>query len=319
MKLIQRLRRKAAQLLFPRPIFATDDVKIGRHVTFGRNVVFNCSRVRIGDGVSFGDNIIVNSDVFEIGDYGTIYDYCFFPGPGTLRIGHNFWLGTSCIVDAQGGTTIGNNVGAGAHSQLWTHIQFGDVAYGCRFHGSRSLVIQDDVWLVGHCLVSPVHIGARSIAMLGSVVTRDMEPDHCYAGVPAKDMTDKFGPQFKISTVETRVAYLARRLDEFTQETGTDGIRERVKVVARAEDMNGGGEGVTVFNVADRTYLKLGTRLEYRLMRFLLPDAKFLPVEETGTHHHRSPPRSARQPTTQPVPARVRRSPHARSADLHVR
>lgn len=34
----------------------------------------------------------------------------------------------------------------------------------------------------------------------------------------------------------------------------------------------------TVFCVGDRTYLKQRTRFERRLIRFLLPDAKFLPV-----------------------------------------
>ena len=86
---VKQLAGKIGHTLLGKPYFTTDDVKIGRHVSFGRNVVFNCKRVRIGDGVLFQDNITVNSDVFEIGDYGTVYRNCFFPGPGELRIGHN--------------------------------------------------------------------------------------------------------------------------------------------------------------------------------------------------------------------------------------
>jgi hypothetical protein len=33
-----------------------------------------------------------------------------------------------------------------------------------------------------------------------------------------------------------------------------------------------------VLNVADRTYLKRGSDLERRVLRFLLPDAKFVPA-----------------------------------------
>jgi len=102
--------------MFNRPKFATSDVKIGRNVVFGKNVVFNCKRVRIGDGCVFMNNIKVDSEVFEIGDYGKIYDYCFFPGPGHLKIGHNLFLGTGCVVDSKGDTSIGNNVGIGAYS-----------------------------------------------------------------------------------------------------------------------------------------------------------------------------------------------------------
>jgi len=54
-----------------------------------------------------------------IRDFATIYPGCFFPGLGNLTIGHNFWLGANSIIDSQGGTTVGNNVGIGAYRQLW--------------------------------------------------------------------------------------------------------------------------------------------------------------------------------------------------------
>lgn len=278
MGLIQRIARSALRLLARRPIFASHDVVIGRDVEFGDDVHFACKRVRIGDGVRFGSRIRVECDDFEIGDHGTIYDDCFFPGPGRLQIGHNFWLGKGCIIDAQGGTTIGDNVGIGAGSQLWTHMKYGDVMAGCRFHGSQPLVIEDDAWLVGHCLVSPVHIGARSVAMLGSVVTRDLKPDHCYAGVPAEDASARFGSQFRETTPEERRSYLEARIEELSLRPEFAELRGQVRIVTRREDMADAGEGVTVFNVVDRTYTKQGSPLELLLLRALLPDAKFVPL-----------------------------------------
>jgi len=260
------------------PYFATRDVQIGRNVSFGKNVVFNCKRVRIGDGVVFQDNIIVNADIFEIGDYGTIYRYCFFSGPGELKIGHNFWLGVSSIVDSKGGTTIGNNVGIGPHSQLWGHMIYGDVMAGCRFHNVKPLEIKNDVWIVGHCLVSPVKIGDRSMAMLGSLVTSDMKADHTYAGVPAKDITEKIGPQFKVTSIDERVTYLENRLEEFAERYKTGRIEGFAKIVTNSDQMDKVGENITVFNVVDRTYVKRRTTLENNLIHFLLPDAKFIPV-----------------------------------------
>lgn len=55
------------------------------------------------------------------------------------------------------------------------------------------MVVEDGVWFVGHCLVSPIRAKARSMAMLGSVVTKDMDHNRIYAGTPAKDITDKVG------------------------------------------------------------------------------------------------------------------------------
>lgn len=267
------------QKMSRRPYFASGDVRIGKRVTLGRNVVFNCRKVRLGDGVTIHDNVVVNSDVFELQDYGTVYGNCFFPGPGELTIGHNFWLGTGSIVDSQGGTRIGNNVGIGAYSQLWTHMAYGDVLYGCRFDEVKNMTIGQDVWFVGHCLVYSSQVGDRSMAMLGSVVTKDMEADRVYAGVPASDITKKTGPQFRPTSLEERVAYLRSRVKAFCDLHRLSDISAHVQIVSDQDQMKGGSGDITVFNVADRTYIKRGTKIEYELMRFLLPKTKFVPVE----------------------------------------
>jgi len=261
-----------------RPYFATDNVSIGKGVTIGQNVRFNCKRVIIGDGVVIQDNVRVDCDEFSVGDFATIYSGCFFPGPGILNIGHNFWLGAHCIVDSQGGTKIGNNVGIGAHSQLWTHMKFGDIAAGCRFHSKKPLTIEDDVWLVGHTLVSPVKIAARSMVMLGAVVTTDIPPDRVYAGTPAVDVTGKFGPQFKKEppTFLERKEFILGCLENAAKRLGIKDIASRVALVERYDDTLVSCE--VVINIMERTYRKRGTKFERKIIRSLLPDAKFLPI-----------------------------------------
>ena len=37
-----------------------------------------------------------------------------------------------------GGMNIGNNCGIGAHSQLWSHIKYGDMLEGCRFLSEKA-------------------------------------------------------------------------------------------------------------------------------------------------------------------------------------
>ena len=276
--LLRKSARWLNRLASEEPYFASNDVQVGRNVRFGKNVVIGSERVRIGDGTVIGDNVTITPNVFEIGDYGTIYRNCQFIGPpGEIRIGHNFTIGWGSIVDGHGGTTIGNNVGVGGHSQLWTHTLFGDVMYGCRYHSVKSLVIEDDVWFVGQCLVSPIHAGARSMAMLGSVVTRDMEADRVYAGLPAKDVTDKTGPPFAVTTLEQRRAYMGKRVEEFANRHGIRDLQARVRLLSSTQEMHTVPETVTAFNLADRTYTKRGSDLEVKLMRFLLPDAKFTP------------------------------------------
>jgi acetyltransferase-like isoleucine patch superfamily enzyme/2-polyprenyl-3-methyl-5-hydroxy-6-metoxy-1,4-benzoquinol methylase len=262
-----------------KPRFSTNDVKVGRNVYFGKHVTFDCKRVRIGDCTRILDSVTVTSNVFEIGDYGTVYDRCFFPGPGEIRIGHNFWLGTGSIVDGRGGTTIGNNVGIGAQSQLWTHMIFGDVMYGCRFHSTKPLTIHDDAWIVGRCSVSPVTIGARSLILPGCVITKDVKPDMVYAGIPGRNVTEKFGSQFRVTSTEERVEYLEKRIEEFGREKNIRNIHDLFVVVGDSPSADSYPNS-TIFNVGDRTYAKRGTLIEQDLMRFLLPDAKFVPTEK---------------------------------------
>lgn len=258
------------RLLGRGPRFSSKGVTIGRGVVFGRGVQFNAQKVIIGDGCRFGNNVIVNSDVFEIGDFGTVYDNCFFPGPGEIRIGHNFWLGTGSIIDAHGGIFIGDNVGIGAGSQLWGHMKFGDILAGCRFHSTKSMIIGNDVWLVGHNLISPVTIGDRALVMLGSLVTRDLSEDRTYAGSPAKDVTDRFGAQFKERPLEDRILELRQRIRDFTD---VHGGADQFGIIG----IDHPEKKITLFDVQTRRYTKRGTDLERSLLRYLLPDAKFTP------------------------------------------
>ncbi|HEY5984209.1 MAG TPA: hypothetical protein VIU38_12130 [Anaerolineales bacterium] len=259
-----------------RPRFGTSDVKIGRGVIFGRNVRFACKRVRIGDGVVIQDDVRVEVTDFELGDFGTIYFGCFFPGPGKVKIGHNFWLGNNSIVDGQAETTIGNNVGVGAHSQLWTHMRFGDVVAGCRFDSQKPLNIGDDVWLVGHNLISPVSIGDRSLAMLGSLIVKDIEPDRIVAGSPASDQTGKFGPQFVETPPGKRIEQVRGMIEVFAERFAISNIWQAVEVAESFPPAR--RPGTTYIDVVGRKYTKTGSLFELLLMRSLLPKAKYIPV-----------------------------------------
>lgn len=263
-----------------KPYFASDDVVVGPGAVFGRNVRIMSERVRIGRGTVFRDNVTVFATDFTIGNYCTIYDYCFFPGPGSLEIGHNFWLGTAAIVDCQGGTTIGDNVGVGAHSQLWTHMAHGDTLYGCRFDSVKPLTLHNDVWLAGQCLVSPITAGERSLAMLGSVITRDMQADRTYAGSPARDVTEALGPQFAVRSVLERLRILDERLDALLPNSGERRLVRAVddETFARLHD----DTSLLLLNVESRTYSASGHHLEPRVLRGLLPRAKFKPDREDG-------------------------------------
>jgi acetyltransferase-like isoleucine patch superfamily enzyme len=257
------------------PKIKSHDIKIGRNVLFGRNVRIEAKRVRIGDGCIIKDNVRICGENFEIGDYGTIYHDCFFPG-GDVSIGHNFWLGTGSIIDGRAGTLIGNNVGIGAHSQLWTHMLFGDVMMGCRFHSQKSLKIGNDVWLAGHNLVSPINIEDRSLAMFGSLLTKDMKMDKTYAGCPAKDVTEKIGSQFNTPSEHQKLKIMETYLEKFATLHNIKDFTKFAKIYINRDETFTNSEKFQI-NLLQRTYKKTGKKFEYYLIRHLLPDVKLLP------------------------------------------
>ena len=177
------------------------------------------------------------------------------------------------MLDSNGGLDIDDNVGIGAHSQLWTHAEFGDIVEGCRFYTRKYMHVQKDVWFVGHCIVSPVRVGARSMALAGSVVTHEMLPNHVYGGVPARDLTEKLGPQFGQRSASEKHSRMQALVDRFVDEHPEHA--NRLVVVTSDEEID--EDDRTYFNVADRTYTRRRTDAEVAFLRAHVPLVKFVP------------------------------------------
>jgi acetyltransferase-like isoleucine patch superfamily enzyme len=244
-------------------VIEADHVDIGHGVVVESGAVIKGKRVVLGDFCYVGNGVKVLVDDFELGDYSKLHAYSFCHGDQPMRIGRCCWIGGNVVLDSLGGLEIGDGVGIGAGSQLWTHIRFGDVVQGCRFDSRKKMIVGDDAWLVGHCLVSPVTIGARSMALLGSVVTRDMLADHIYAGSPAVDVTDKVGgPQFLPLSRAGKEDRLQQIVDEFE--------RRHPDFKGQAPEMD----------VERRTYKRTYSKAEVTFFKENVPLVKFYPEPE---------------------------------------
>ena len=71
---------------------------------------------------------------------------------------------------------------------FWSHQGVG------AFLNEKPMNIGKDVWFVGHCIVSPINAADKSMAMVGSVVTKDVPPFAIVAGSPAKIIGYRFEP-----------------------------------------------------------------------------------------------------------------------------
>ncbi len=252
-----------------------ENIKIGKNTVIEKNAVIRgingkAKNIVIGDNCYIGEFVQIICDEFTLGDYSKIQHHTNIHGYKPCSIGHNAWIGQYTIIDSIGGVSIGNNCGVGAHSQLWSHIKYGDTLEGCRFLSEKEMNIGNDVWFVGHCIVSPIVAEDKSMAMAGSVVTKDMKYNEIYAGSPAKSISDKVGHQFVERSLDEKMEMMRTYLQSF----GND---DQILLVDKEADIHF-DDDKTYFNIADRKYKKTGSDIEISFMKFLLPaKAKFVP------------------------------------------
>lgn len=254
-------------------IIVDDRVSIGVNVVLGKK----CKKIKLGYGTTLGRDIFIDVEELIVGEYTTIHHGCVISGVKTW-IGHNCWIGHYSIIDSLGGfTKINNNVGIGAHSQLWTHMRFGDVLDGCNWNTSGQIILEDDVWLVGHCIVSPIKAGARSMLMVGSILTKDMDENKIYAGTPARDMSEKFGEQFTKRSIEEKEVLFEELKTCFKNKCNLN--TDSLKSVNCLKNLKNRNKNVTYFDLCERTYSPIRTEIEYQFIKFILYDkAKFVPT-----------------------------------------
>ncbi len=253
-----------------------DNLYIGQNTIIEETAVIrgvngNAKNIYIGDNSYIGAHVQIICDDFSLGDYSKIHHHTNVHGYLPCHIGHNAWIGQYTIIDSIGGTTIGNNCGIGAHSQLWSHIKYGDTLEGCRFLSESPLSIGNDVWFVGHCIVAPITAEDKSMALAGSVISKNMKYNEIYAGAPAKSISEKVGYQFNDVPLVDKKNKMLYYLNEW------NGEKNEIEIILDQDEMKH-PERITYFNVATRSYNKRSTAAEISFMKFLLPDkAKFTP------------------------------------------
>lgn len=168
--------------------------QLGSYNVIGRNVQFIAAanskypKLKIGDCNVISDNtkIIVGDNEVNIGDWNVIHNNVLLIGQGVIRIKNNCWVGQYSVLDGSGNLFIENGVRIGMFSQVWTHVSSGELLEGCTLNSFNPTIINDNVWLVGSCIVgSGVILGENSICLGGSYITTDTIAYKVYSGNPA--------------------------------------------------------------------------------------------------------------------------------------
>lgn len=172
-------------------IIGEGEVIVGRNSRVASSVKFifhKPGKITIGDYCTIGNDVkfIIDGGPVEIDDWTSLHDNCLVLSTEGVKIGQHGWFGQNTVLDGSGGLTIGNGVRVGMYSQIWSHVAAGEQIEGCTLYGYRPVVIEDNVWLVGSCIcASGVTIGRRTVALIGSNITKSWPADIVIAGAPA--------------------------------------------------------------------------------------------------------------------------------------
>jgi acetyltransferase-like isoleucine patch superfamily enzyme len=292
-----------------------DVIHIGRRCRIEKGVESswhggNAKLFMMGDCCFLGWNSRILVREFCLGDYVVLHNHLLAHGDAELTLGNNAWMGQNGILNANVPLKIGNNVGIGAYSAVWTHGKFGALIDGCLMHKEAPVVIEEDACL-WRAVVSPgVTVGRRAVVLPGSVVTKDVPADSCFGGVPAVDISSKV-KTYRSVTMDEKFQMMKGFVAEFLAKHYPDRYLERgegeyvvkakeeflvrVKPTAQDRDLKEGQcalvmakkdgttrsvPGVSVFELAGKTYTKWLTEPEVEFMWFLLDSrARFNPVE----------------------------------------
>jgi acetyltransferase-like isoleucine patch superfamily enzyme len=297
-------------------VIMADEVSIGRKCKIDSGTLVswkggNSRLFSIGDCCYIGGDSRILVKGFVAGDYVVLHNHLMSNGDSELTIGNNAWMGQNGILNANAPLKIGNNVGIGAYSAIWTHGKFGALIDGCLMHKEAAVVIEDDACL-WRAVVSPgVTVGRRVTVLPNSVLTKDAPAGSCFGGVPAADISSKV-QTYRDVTIEEQFQMMKEFVDGFLAQEypgayssngdgdyevrGVDGgfrllmrweLRDRdIEMAGRAlvvtvEDRTTKSvRGTSVFDLKNRTYTKWFTEPEVKFMWYMNDSrARFNPVE----------------------------------------
>ncbi len=220
------------------------EIQIGNNCEFQKSVLINSEKISIGEdnlieqsfffsgfGTGFekcpaqvfktGDNVFlgyqsrITVPFFSVGDFCILHNRLSIWGKSPIKIGHYAWIGQETLINTKKSVTMGNSVRIGTRSQISTHSASGEIIEGSTLYSEKEVVLEDNTWLNGSVIVSPgVRVRSWSVALPGSILTKDTEENHLYAGVPARDITEKLKP-YNPTSLNDKFEIMKKLIKEF--------------------------------------------------------------------------------------------------------
>jgi len=179
-------------------LLLVDDLEMGDFSAVGPFAAVRAKRLKLGKEAKIRPLALLNTHTIELGQYVHIAPTAVVSGSQLPKskfiVGDHSRIFPFCWLEPGEGIFLGKHVGIGGHNLIFTHGSWSDYLQGGPI-GFGPVTIEDHVWLPWRIsILTNVTIGANSIVMSGSTVTRSIPPGSIAGGSPAKVIKEGGGP-----------------------------------------------------------------------------------------------------------------------------
>ncbi len=196
-------------------ILIAKNVNIDEGVSIGPFSYVRAQEIAIGRGSKIQPLSSIKTRIVKMGEFAHIAPFSMITSEFTINskieIGNRSRIFPYCWIDTGEGVFIGENVGIGGHTLIFTHgvwpnyVNGGPISYG-------PVHIEDNVWLPWRVFLMPnITIGRNSIVGANSLVNKSFLPNSLLGGSPAKIIKENI-------TIETTLDEKADRMNTVLKE-----------------------------------------------------------------------------------------------------
>jgi acetyltransferase-like isoleucine patch superfamily enzyme len=161
-------------------------IEVSESFSIGKNSIIGENNIIRGRKININREFYSNHNS-EIGGGSC------FEKTSQLSIGYWFHIGSYSIINTAAKVTIGNSVGLGRFTNIYTHGAYLSIFDGYPVSFAE-VSIGDNVWIPGATLNPGVKIGSNVVIGVGSIVLKDI-PSNCMAvGSPCKIIKENAYP-----------------------------------------------------------------------------------------------------------------------------
>ena len=181
-----------------------------------KTTTINVEKLEIGRGAKIGKHVVIEGHEVIIGREAFIDDYAYIGGGSAFdecaffHAGDFLHMGRNSHVNTARGVTVGDEVGIGVETKIFTHGAYLSELQGFPVQFAP-VTIGDRVWLPNAWVNPGVTIGDDVVVAARSLVNRDL-PSGCLAGgVPARVLKKGHYPAgIEVSVMKSMIRGIVR-------------------------------------------------------------------------------------------------------------